>query len=169
MTDKIAQWSITVGLFLAGGPGSASLIFVVPNARFVSVGLLLSRPHFTYHAPARRSLGARGASQVDGKSSLGDKDGHSPLLLRTCPEDSFGTGFRPVLFSAPRPVSFSSHLLLPFPDEHSLHPDFLPKLLPAFRCQSSLPVHTFPPQVSRSQLSTLDCFLIGTQNRVKKC
>src|SRR5690348_6402287 len=43
----------------------------------------------------------------------------------TCPEDSFGTGFRPVLFSAPRPVSFSSYHLLPFLDEHSLQPVFL--------------------------------------------
>src|SRR5690348_3354722 len=43
---------------------------------------------------------------------------HSPLFPPTCPEDSFGTGFRPVLFSAPRPVSFSSHPLLPFLDEH---------------------------------------------------
>src|SRR5690348_16054108 len=43
---------------------------------------------------------------------------HSPLFPPTCPQDSFGTGFRPVLFSAPRPVSFSSHPLLPFLDEH---------------------------------------------------
>src|SRR5690348_5176113 len=113
---------------VAGGPGSASLIFGVPLARFLSVGLLLSHHPVTHH---------------------------SLLFLPTCPEDSFGTGFRPVLFSAPRPVSFSSPLLLPSLDEHSLHPDFLPKLLAAFRLQSSSPVRAF--WFAGVSLSTLNC------------
>src|SRR5690348_9778026 len=97
---------------------------------------------------------------------------HSPLFPPTCPEDSFGTGFLPVLFSAPGPVSFSSHHLLPFLDEHgfstrrvdpersrratqfestSSHSEFLATV----RHLSRLSTHAF--LVAGPSLSTLNC------------
>src|SRR5690348_5846459 len=80
-----------------------------------------------------------------------------PDDLVNCPQDSFGTGFQPVLFSAPRPVSFFSRLLLPFLDEHSPHPVFLSKILPAIRLQSRLPRNAF--LAGGASLSTLNCRL----------
>src|SRR5690349_7961289 len=87
---------------------------------------------------------------------LGAPSLHSsrPDDLVNCPEDSFRTGFRPVLFSAPRPVSFSSRRLLPFPDEHSFQPVFPYKLFGASR-QSRSPAEAVP--VAVLSLSALNC------------